>query len=363
MPTKILLTGGSGFIASHILSQLLRHPSQPTVVTTVRSQSKADTILSTYVSEASSGRLVVSLVPDISSPTAFDAVVRQSSPLDIIIHTASPFHFQINDPKADLVDPAVNGTTGILNAVAKLENEEHRKSVKRVVITSSFAAILDEGKITDPTTVFSEKSWNPVALAEIHRGTATAYRASKTLAERAAWEFVGDEKKKNGAVFDLVTINPPMVFGPVIHDLGAKGLEGINTSNQRVVDLLQGKWKDAIPDAGPGILFVDVRDVGTAHVKAAFDEGANGVKLSGKRLFATAGLYSNREIAEIVRRQFEEYKDKLPEEGKDVGGGPLPEDKRFKFDNSETTRLLGIEWIGLEKSIGDTVRSLKAYGA
>ncbi|KAM7201165.1 hypothetical protein V8F20_004911 [Naviculisporaceae sp. PSN 640] len=363
MAPKVLLTGGSGFIAAHILSQLLKHPSQPTVITTVRSQSKADPILSTYASEVSSGRLIVSLVPDISSPTAFDAIVKESSPLDIVIHTASPFHFQINDPKVDLVDPAVNGTTGILNAIAKLDNEDHRKSVKRVVITSSFAAILDEQKIADPNTVFSEKSWNPVTLEEIHRSSATAYRASKTLAEKAAWEFVGNETKKNGAVFDLVTINPPMVFGPVIHDLGEKKLAGINTSNQRVVDLLQGKWKDAIPDAGPGMLFVDVRDVAAAHVKAAFDEGAGGEKLSGKRLFATAGLYSNKEIAEVVRRQFDEYKDRLPEEGKDVGGDLLPEEKRFKFDNSETTRLLGIEWIGLEKSIGDTVRSLKAYGA
>lgn len=361
MPQKVLLTGGSGFIAAHILQQLLSHPSQPSVVTTVRSQAKADPILARYPSEAAAGRLVISLVPDISSPTAFDSVVRESSPLDIIVHTASPFHFQINDPKTDLVDPAVNGTTGILNAIAKLDDASHRTSVKRVVITSSFAAILDEDKITDPTTVFSEKSWNPVTLEDIHRSSATAYRASKTLAEKAAWEFVGDEARKNGAVFDLVTVNPPMVFGPVIHDLGDKGLAGINTSNQRVVDLIQGKWKSGIPDAGPGILWVDVRDVATAHVKAAFDEGTD--RLSGKRLFATAGLYSNREIADVVRRGFPEYRDRLPEEGRDLGGELLPEDKRFKFDNSETTRLLGIDWIALEKSIGDTVRSLKAYGA
>jgi nucleoside-diphosphate-sugar epimerase len=87
-------------------------------------------------------------------------------------------------------------------------------SVRRVVVTSSFAAILDESKLTDPNTVFSEKSWNPVTLEDAHKDQATAYRASKKLAEKAAWDFVAD--KSNGAKFDLVTINPPMVYGPVV---------------------------------------------------------------------------------------------------------------------------------------------------
>lgn len=81
--------------------------------------------------------------------------------------------------------------------------------MKRVVVTSSFAAILDEAKVTDPNTVFSEKSWNPVTLADIHKDKATAYRASKKLAEKAAWDFVKDPANK--AKFDVVTVNPPMV--------------------------------------------------------------------------------------------------------------------------------------------------------
>lgn len=81
--------------------------------------------------------------------------------------------------------------------------------MRRVVVTSSFAAILDASKLSDPSITFSEASWNPVTIADIHESPAVAYRASKTLAEKAAWDFVGD--KGNGAKFDLVTVNPPMV--------------------------------------------------------------------------------------------------------------------------------------------------------
>ena len=101
------------------------------------------------------------------------------------------------------------------------------------------------------------------------------------------------------------------------------------------------------------------RDVARAHVKAGLKVSEAG----GKRLIPTAGYFSNREIVEVVRRRFPEYRNILPEEGRDVGGELPEEGKRFKYDNGETTRLLGIEWIGLEKSFEDTVRSLKKYGA
>ncbi len=123
------------------------------------------------------------------------------------------------------------GTTSILKAIAR-----SAPAVRRVVITSSFAAILDEAKMADPATVFTEASWNPVTLADIHRSSATAYRASKTLAERAAWDFVADAA--SGARFDVVTVCPPLVIGPVAHHLAS--LASLNTSNARVVDCVSG---------------------------------------------------------------------------------------------------------------------------
>lgn len=222
--------------------------------------------------------------------------------------------------------------------------------MKRVVITSSFAAIIDAAKASDPTANFNEKSWNPVTIDQIHENPGTAYRASKTLAEKAAWEFVND--KANNAQFDLVTVNPPLVFGPVVHHLAS--LDSINTSNERIVGLVQGKWKQEVPETGI-FLWVDVRDVAEAHVRA-FEKP----ELGGKRLFTTAGYFSNREILNAVRKNFPDLKEQLPAEGVQGGEYP-PKDKLLTFDNSETTKSTGIQWTPLETTITDTVKSLKPF--
>ncbi|KAL2263864.1 hypothetical protein VTK26DRAFT_4660 [Humicola hyalothermophila] len=345
--TKVLLTGGSGFIAAHILEQLLAKGHS--VVTTVRSEEKADGIRKAYPSQAASGDLTIFIVPDIAQPDAFDEVVKVPG-LEVVLHTASPFHFNFTDPQKALIDPALIGTTSILRAITR-----SAPTVRRVVVTSSFAAIINEDKVTDPSTTFSEASWNPVTLADIHRSQPTAYRASKTLAERAAWDFVRDPQ--NGAKFDLVTVNPPMVFGPVAK--WCASLEAVNTSNARIVDCLQGKWRaEGIPTTGAAVIWVDVRDVALAHIKAGLEIPEAG----GKRLFVVSGLFSNAELAAVVRKNFPEDRERLPTE--ETKGGELPgEGERFKWDNSETSRLLGIDWIGFEKSIVDTVKSLKQVGA
>ncbi|KAK1778138.1 hypothetical protein QBC45DRAFT_414913 [Copromyces sp. CBS 386.78] len=346
--TKVLLTGGSGFIAAHILEQLLAKGH--TVVTTVRSEDKAQKIREAYPDKASSGELKVVIVPDIAKLDAFDEVVKEPG-LEVVLHTASPFHFKFQDPKTELIDPAVNGTTGILKALAR-----SAPTVRRVVITSSFAAVMDEDKITDPNHTFNEDSWNPVTIDDIHRHPMTAYRASKTLAEKAAWDFVKDPA--NNVKFDLATITPPMVFGPVIHHLAS--LSSINTSNERIVDLLQGKWKKEVPSTGAGIVWIDVRDVARAHIRAGLEVPEAG----GKRLFTTAGMFGNSEIARIARKNFPEYADKLPEDEEAFKSGELPPaDKRFKIDNKRTNELLKIDFLSLEQMVVDTVRSLKARGA
>lgn len=217
-------------------------------------------------------------------------------------------------------------------------------------MTSSFASVLDEAHFFDPDHTFSEASWNPAGLDDIHSSAATAYRVSKTLAEKAAWEFV--EKEKPG--WDLVTITPPLVLGPVVKHLAS--LESINTSNERVVKLLQGGWKEEIPSQGPVALWIDVRDLARAHV-AAFEKP----DAKGKRLFTTAGYFSNSEIAAIARSKFPEFGDKIP--GPDVKGGEPPAaDKTFKYNTEQTDKLLGFEWTSLEKSIVDLVEGLKALG-
>jgi nucleoside-diphosphate-sugar epimerase len=243
------------------------------------------------------------------------------------------------------LDPAIIGTTGILKAIKK-----NAPSVKRVVITSSFASIINASKgpsWTDHT--YSEDDWNPVTLEEAVQNPSNGYRASKTFAEKAAWEFVKNEKPN----FTISTMCPPLVLGPIVHYLNS--LDALNTSNQRIRNLITGQCKNEIPDTGT-FIWIDVRDLALAHVKALeVPEAAD------KRFFITAGYFTNKEICEIIRKNFPEYEKELP--GKDVKGGGYPEAGLYKYDNSRTVNVLGIKFTSLEQSIVDTVKSLKAVGA
>lgn len=144
---------------------------------------------------------------------------------------------------------------------------------------------------------------------------------------------------------------PPLVLGPIIHPLD--DIAALNTSNQRVRNLIQGKCKEEIPDTGV-YLWVDVRDLALAHVRALERGGAQ-----GKRFFVTAGHFSNKAICEVIRKNFPEYGGVLP--GRDVKGGDFPVGGVYQFDNSRTREVLGIEFRGLEESIVDLVGSLKRF--
>ncbi|CAD6499312.1 BgTH12-03432 [Blumeria graminis f. sp. triticale] len=339
--TKVLLTGGSGFIAAHILDILLEHGHS--VITTVRSQEKAAKIIEAHP-KVSRSQLDFRIVPDIAQPGAFDEAVKIDG-LKVVIHTASPFHFNATDMKRDLIDPAVNGTRGVLSAI-----KNGAPTVKRVVITSSYASILDPSKdISDPTIIYSEKDWNPISEELALQHPVLGYLASKTFAEKAAWEFIQKEKPN----FTLTTINPPLVLGPVINHLNS--LESLNTSNQCIRDFTLGKLKTEIPEAGC-FIWADVRDVALAHVKAFELDSA-----AGKRCFVTAGFFSNREIAAIIKNHFPEYVSKLP--GPEVKGGDYPEKGPCKFDNSKTNEILGIKYYSLERSVVDAVKSFKRISA
>ncbi|KAJ2902026.1 hypothetical protein MKZ38_001119 [Zalerion maritima] len=336
--TKFLLTGGSGFIAAHILEQLLE--AGHTVVTTVRSEPKAAPIRKAHANDISSGKLEVFIVPDINAPGAFDNVVKSPN-IELVLHTASPFHYKFSDPQTELLDPAINGTTSILRAVTA-----SCPTVKRVVITSSFASIINDTYITDPNFTFSEKDWNPITPDQIYTSKANAYRASKTFAEMSAWKFVEEEKPG----WDLATICPPLVFGPLAHHIDS--LLEVNTSNERIVGLAEGHWKEnGIPPTAV-YFWVDVRDVAKAHIQATLVSEAG-----GKRFLVTAGYFCHDDMVEAVGKEFPSLKEKLPQVGTENGVLP-PADKICKVDNERATKVLGIDWIGIGKSTVDTVKSL-----
>ncbi|KAL2833330.1 hypothetical protein BDW59DRAFT_156832 [Aspergillus cavernicola] len=327
---KVLLTGGTGFIASHILNVLLERGYS--VTATVRSITKGETILASH-NNIPNGKLSYVVVPDIAAEGAFDLAVQSTPPFDYVIHTASPFPDSFIDPVKDLLNPAINGTTGILKGI-----KAHAPSVKRVVITSSFAAIVNTAS---PPKVYDETSWNPVTWDEAVADRSLAYRGSKTFAEKVAWEFI--EKESPG--FDLVAINPPLVYGP-------NTLNSLNTSNQRIRDFIQGKHATAneLPPTGT-FLWVDVRDLALAHVRAIEVPEAG-----GNRFFVTAGHCSNKRIVDAIRETHPELALRLPRDPVDDFPG-----RCYGFDNGRVGRVLGVEFRSLRECMRDTVSSLVAY--
>jgi nucleoside-diphosphate-sugar epimerase len=241
------------------------------------------------------------------------------------------------DPEKDLLIPALEGTKNILQAISA-----HAPQVKRVVITSSFAAIVDMHQGARPGHTYTEEDWNPETyeVAKTADG-ATAYCASKTFAERAAFDYV----KEANAPFSVSTICPPMVYGPVEH--GVTSIAKLNTSSADIYRLMNGSEKD-VPQTS-FYAFCDVRDVAEAHLKAyQKDEAAN------QRFFVTGGSYSYQIICDILRKTFPELRDRVPE-GKPGSG--LGADV-YKVDNSKAKRVLSLNFRSLEECIVDTVKSL-----
>ncbi|KAG2007013.1 D-lactaldehyde dehydrogenase [Coprinopsis cinerea AmutBmut pab1-1] len=216
-------------------------------------------------------KLEIVVVSDVMKEGAFDDAVKDVAGIE---HLLSPCHMEGEDPK-DYIDPAVNGTLGILNSALKNGHD-----VKRIVITSSIAAITET--LPHPKT-FSEKDWNEGSLKEVKekgRDTAvlTKYQASKTLAERAAWDFYAKHKKE--VKWDLTVINPPYVFGPTLQNISSP--TSLNASMALWWDVVASKDAPTISKSLPvskGSSWVDVRDVAQAHVLALENEKAGGERI------------------------------------------------------------------------------------
>ncbi|KLP07166.1 aldehyde reductase II [Fusarium fujikuroi] len=334
--TRVLVTGGTGFVAGHVIDALLQRGHS--VVTTVRSEQKAQLIRHEFQGVGEE-KLDFAIVPDIAAKDAFQGLGAYG--LEAAIHVASPFHYNITDAKKDLIDPAVLGTTSVLDALHKT-----CPTVRRVALTSSFAAILDPKlSFTGAKKTYTEADWSPLTIEDAYSNPGLAYAASKALAEKAAWDFMADKKPH----FSLTTICPPMVYGPVKYPV--KSLDSVNTSNQLLADILNGKHKSGLPPTQLP-LWVDVHDVALAHVKAVERQEA-----ANKRIFVTAGYYSNQELYRILYENFADLRDRLPEEA-NKGGDPNPALDSFGFDVTRANTILGIDWIPYENTIIDSVKSL-----
>ena len=249
----VLVTGGSGFLGAHCINVLLAQGYR--VRTTVRDPGKS-------VDVPAGVRVFAT---ELANDAGWDEAVAGC---DFVLHTASPFPLVAPEHEDDLIIPASAGALRVLRAA-------HAAGVKRVVLTSSFAAI---GYGNDPhPEIFTEADWsNPTA--EIG-----AYPKSKTLAERAAWDFVAGA----GAGLELATVNPVAIIGPV---LGPR----LSTSIQLVQRIVAGRMPGLPKVSMP---LVDVRDVAELHVLALTAPHA-----AGQRFIATAGApVSLQEMARILR--------------------------------------------------------------
>lgn len=333
------------------------------MVSTVRSPQKANHIKAAYPL-AGKDNLDFSIVEDIARPngepincsfllsktltisTAFDKAVIAHPPFDFVIHAASPFHFNATNPQEEIIDPAVNGTVGILKSIQK-----NAPSVKRVIITSSFAAMYDPNHGWWKEHTYTENDWCPVTGEESLENPTNTYRASKTFAEKAAWQFVQQEKPG----FSLTVCNPPLVLGPVIHHLA--DLSTINTSMGRIKRLVTGEAKEDVGVTGNS-LWVDVRDIAPAHVLALETPEA-----AGQRFFIVAGKFSNKQISELIGEKYPKLTPGLPQ-GSALKSGDFPEpgntDSFYKVDNTKSKKILGLDYRDFESCIVDSVNSLLA---
>jgi len=274
--STVLVTGGSGFIGVHTILQLLaaghdvratlRNPDRSTEVIAMLRQGGA-------AAPDKVGFVTADLLRD-------DGWREAAAGCDYVLHVASPLGSHVPEDENELIVPAREGTLRVLRAARDA-------GVKRVVVTSSFAAI---GYGHPPQTeAFDETVWSNLEGPDVQ-----AYPKSKTLAERAAWDFVAREA--NG--LELAVVNPTAVFGPA---LGPDFSESIGI----IKALLDG----AMP-AAPRIHFglVDVRDVADLHLRAMTSPNAR-----GERFLAVAGeIMSVQQVGRVLREKLGSKAQRVP---------------------------------------------------
>ncbi|KAK2970077.1 hypothetical protein RJ640_006550 [Escallonia rubra] len=265
----VCVTGASGYIASWVVKLLLDRDY--TVKATVRSLNDPKKTEHLLALDGAKERLHL-FEANLVEEESFDSVIHGC---DGVFHTASPVHLSVSvtDPKTELIDPAVKGTLNVLRSCAKVS------SVKRVVVTSSIVSVILNGKPLTPDVVVDETWFSDAKLCEQIKAW---YPLSKTLAEEAAWKF----GKENG--IDLVMIHPGFVLGPCLRPT-------LNLTSQEILNLVKSDKEDLPNEIN---VYVDVRDVACAHIKAFEIPSASGRYC----LVGTVAYYV--EVRKIIRKLY-----------------------------------------------------------
>ena len=338
----VLVTGGTGYLASWIVKMLLEKGM--TVHTTVRSLRDENKYKHLQkIQHQSPGRLKL-FEADLLLDGSFEDAIEGC---ELIIHTASPFKITgVKNPDKELIQPALQGVRNLFFSAGESE------TVKRIVLTSSIAAMFGDAIETKsiPGKTVNEYDWNTSSTPKYQ-----PYPYSKTIAEQEAWRLAD---RLN--TFDLVVINPGLILGPSL------STRCDSTSISLMMQLCSGKFKRGVPDIKQA--FVDVRDVAQAHINAGFLSDASG------RHLTAAHKKNFLDVAGVIREQNPEYP--LPE--KNISKwlfklvGPFWGYSRkfisrntgfdFAFDNSYARRDLNMEFRPFEQTVKDHFRQLIADG-
>ena len=282
----VLVTGATGYIAGWLIKQLVEDGL--TVHAAVRNPADEKKLAHLNALAKGTNGKIVYFKSDLLTPGSYAEAMKDC---ELVFHLASPFILDVKNPQRDLIDPALLGTANVLDAVNKTP------SVKRVVLTSSCAAIYTDAIdcLSAKGGILTEENWNTTSSLEYQ-----PYSFSKTLAEKKAWEIVSQQSR-----WDLVTINPSLVMGPMLDAKGTTS-ESLNILKQ----IGDGTMKSGVPEMGIGL--VDVRDVANAHFLAGFTPTAKG-------RYITSGYNTNFfEMALALQ----------PKYGKDF---PIPKNKLPKW--------------------------------
>ena len=339
---RVLVTGASGFIATHVIYQL-QQQGRVRVRGTVRSLKREEKV-----------KPLRNLVPDAKYPLRLvpaelqdaDSWTRAVKGCTYVYHIASPVPIAIPRDENEVIRPAVDGTINVLQACAE------SGSVKRVVLTSSTAAVssgFNGNAGQPPDYVYSETDWSD-------EGSCLAYVKSKLKAEQAAWDFM--KKLEEDKHFELVAVNPCYVQGPILSAASGAGSAVACTT----------LMENTVPGV-PNISFnvIDVRDVAAAQLAAMEKPEAAG----NRYILASSESLSFPEIAQTVSEEFRPQGYKIPTRtipkaviwlGKFFSASLkfiYPGiDKRLLLSNEKMRSELGVEPRPARESIIDTCYSL-----
>jgi nucleoside-diphosphate-sugar epimerase len=271
----VLVTGGSGFLGSWCLVELLRRGYQ--VRTTIRDSSREPEVRTMLAPEVEAGDRLSVFVADLTDDAGWEEAIRGC---DYVLHVASPFPPEQPKDPDDLIVPAREGALRVIRTSLQA-------GVKRVVLTSSAVAVANSGKPPSSGDAFTEEDWSDPA-----NPTLSPYGRSKTIAELSAWDLV----EEKGATGQLAVVAPSAILGPVLSDDRSYSLQAI----ERLLGGMPG-----IPRLG--FSFVDVRDVADLHIKAMTAPTA-----AGERFLGAGPFLWMSDVAQILRERLGPRAAKVP---------------------------------------------------